>query len=61
MLFQREELWRIREDALKEANVQGLNLQWKRAFEKLADAADYVDAMIARTEDKSITEIEDIK
>ena len=50
MSFEREELWAIRGKALDQSKIEGLNSQWKRCYENLADAADYLDAMIARTE-----------
>ena len=49
MSFEREELWAIRGKALDHSKTEGLNSQWKRCYETLADAADYLDAMIART------------
>ena len=52
MKFTRNELIELREKALKTSEVTHLSEQWKRAFEKLADSADYIDAMIARTEEK---------
>jgi len=60
-MFERQELWEIRTKAVEESLVKGLNTQWKRCYENLADAVDYLDAMIARTEDKNIKEIEDIE
>ncbi len=47
-MIHRFELQSLRERALKEANVHGINLQWKRAYEAFADAADRLDAMNAR-------------
>ena len=47
-MIQRYELQRLRERALEEANCPGINLQWKRAYEAFADAADRLDAMVAR-------------
>lgn len=47
-MIRRFELQRLRERALEEANCPGINLQWKRAYEAFADAADRLDAMVAR-------------
>ena len=48
-LHSREELQNIRKEALKISDeVQNPN--WKRAYMSLADSADYVDAIIARTQ-----------
>ena len=49
-MFGRQELIRIRECALQSAMVEGLNPNWKRALLQLADAANHLDAMIARTQ-----------
>ena len=50
MDFEREELWGIRSKALEASKCEGLNPNWKRCYENLADAANYLDAIIARTE-----------
>ena len=48
--FSREELWDIRGRAASEA--EGAESEyWQRAYEALADAADRVDALIARSMD----------
>jgi hypothetical protein len=47
--FTREELQAIRQRAWDEGAMQSLNLTWGRALYALADAADCLDAMIART------------
>jgi len=46
--FTREELIDIRYRAKKHSETNGLNPDWKRAYEQLAIAADHLDAMIAR-------------
>ena len=46
--FERKELWEIRSRAEKQAEIV-VNPHWKRAYRWLADAADRLDAMIART------------
>jgi len=48
--FSRKELQEIRRKALAQSEIEGLNISWKRAYEKLAEGADHLDAMIARTE-----------
>jgi len=50
MSFNREKLQEIRREAYRSCGVEGLNPSWKRAYERLADAADHLDAMVARTE-----------
>ena len=49
--FTREELQDIRERAVENAEAVKNN-HWKRAYKQLADAADRLDAMEARTEDR---------
>ena len=49
--FEREELQEMRDRAVDNAEIVANN-HWKRAYKQLADAADRLDAMIARTEDK---------
>lgn len=51
-MFSREELIELRGRAEKEAQIEGINETWKRAYLALADAADHLDAMEARTEAK---------
>ena len=48
-MFTREELWKLRERAENKANISGTNSTWVRAYLALADAADHLDAMIARS------------
>ena len=48
----REELQSLRDNAENEATIDGLNQTCARAYLNLADAADHLDAMIARTEEK---------
>ena len=47
--FTREELWKIRSRTHYLKNLLGTNGTWKRAYERLEDAVDIVDAFIART------------
>lgn len=49
-MFNRERLQKIEEEAFQESGSV-TNSQWRRALIQLADAADRLDAMIARTED----------
>lgn len=49
--FERKDLIMLRAKATLEAEQKGLNSAWKRAYLRLADAADNLDAMIARTAD----------
>ena len=49
MGFERNELIQLRSRAEKAAATPHLNPAWKRAHLRLADACDYLDAMIART------------
>ena len=49
MEFTRKELWDIRERAVRQSLVEGLNEGWARAFIRLADAACCLDAFIARS------------
>jgi len=48
--FQRKELQAIRERALDSAEPRGTSPSWKRAYLRLADAANCLDAMRSRTE-----------
>ncbi len=52
MDFEREELRNIREKAVEQA-ISCPNNHWTRAYKQLADAADRLDAMMARCEDKT--------
>jgi len=49
--FEREELQEIRDRAIRITKTVG-NDHWRQALKQLAGAADRLDAMIARTEDK---------
>ena len=51
-MFSREELQHIESKALEEANVSGLNPSWRQVLLRLANAADHLDAMLARSEAK---------
>ncbi len=50
--FEREELQDIREKAVANAGLRANNL-WTRAYKQLADAADRLDGMMARSEDNT--------
>lgn len=48
--FTREELIDLREKAIYFADgTGGQNASWTRAYQQLADAANYLDAMLARS------------
>lgn len=49
-MIERTELISIRDRADKAISEKQLNGRWKRAYQNLAEAADRLDAMIARTE-----------
>lgn len=59
-MFSREELQHIRDTALEEAKIhrpnaegiteEDINPQWRSVLLRLANAADHLDAMIARTQ-----------
>ena len=48
--FEREELQELRERA--DVNSVCANSHWQRAYERLADAADTLDGMMARSIDR---------
>ena len=56
--FSREELQDLRSKALVQSEIGGLNTSWKRAYIRFADAADHLDAMIARTESYKVDVME---
>ena len=47
--FGREELWDIRKRAKYFKNIKGTNPSWQKAFERLENAVDILDAFIARS------------
>jgi hypothetical protein len=49
-MFTREELQKIEKKAVEMANVDGTNTNWVRAYLRLADACNILDAYMARTE-----------
>ena len=49
-MLDRSELQKIREEAKNSSKAPRQNENWNRAYLALADAADRLDAMIARTE-----------
>lgn len=51
--FTRDELQNIRKKAVDNAKAVPNN-SWQRAYKQLADAADRLDAMEARTEEREI-------
>lgn len=61
--FTREFLWELRDKARDFSELSGLNTHWKRAYEAIMDAADRLDAMIARStiRETSIEETEKVK
>jgi hypothetical protein len=53
--FTRKELMTLREKAIANAMIpaeNAINPLWKRAYLRLADAADHLDAMMARCEER---------
>lgn len=48
-LHDRDYYINIRDEAEVEANHPHINETWKRAFRALADAADHIEAMMARS------------
>jgi len=50
--WSRREMQDLRERAKNTASVEGTNPDWVRAYLGLADAADRLDAMIARTQER---------
>lgn len=52
--WSRREMQDLRERAKNMAGVVGTNPDWSRAYLSLADAADRLDAMIARTQDQEV-------
>ena len=48
----RETARQIREAAKELSHTDGLNEDWRRIYEKLADAADHLDAAWARCTDR---------
>jgi hypothetical protein len=51
-LTTRAKLQELRAQATEIAEEHSIMNSWKRAWEDLADAADHLDAMIARTEEE---------
>jgi len=52
-MFGRDRLQKIRDEAHQLAECGGVtNINWQRAYAQLADAADRLDAMVARTEER---------
>ena len=58
-MFSREKLQEIRRQAYALADTKGLNPSWKRLLLNLGDAANALDAYIARTEVKEIEDKEE--
>jgi len=54
--FTREELQELKTRAVQMADIEGLNFYWQRAYIRLADAADHLDAMMARCTHYSLNE-----
>ena len=53
ILFGRQELQDIRERADEMSATDGMNAHWVRAYDALADAANNLDAMLARCSERS--------
>jgi len=53
-MFERNELQTLRKKASIMARTEGLNVRWKRAYERLEDSANELDAMMARLEHQAI-------
>ena len=53
ILFDRHELQNIRERADEMAATDGMNKHWVRAYHALSDAANNLDAMLARCSERS--------
>lgn len=54
-MFERVQLIKIRAKAERLAGLKGTNPHWVRAYLRLADAADHLDAMIARSSETKET------
>ena len=52
MEFQREELQKLRQRAERAAGEFIVSTSWKRAYLRLSDAANTLDALIARSEEE---------
>lgn len=52
MEFRREELQKIRQRADRAAGDFEINTSWKRAYLRLGDAANILDALMARSEEE---------
>jgi hypothetical protein len=50
--FSREELQKVKTRASKLAEVKGTNPSWVRVYLRLADAANELDAYLARSEER---------
>jgi len=48
-MFERKELHELINKARNLAKIEGTNPVWQRAYLRLIDAADHLDAMIARS------------
>jgi len=60
-MFSREKLQEIRRQAYALADTKGLNPSWKRLLLNLGDAANALDAYLARTEVKEKDICEDCR
>ena len=52
MEFERKELQKLRQRAERAAGEYEINTSWKRAYLRLSDAANTLDALIARSEEE---------
>ena len=55
-MFTRQELIALRKRAVAGAQIEGLNEGWARAYLRLADAADHLDAKLARCENGPVAD-----
>ena len=51
-MFTREELQDIRERAIRMVSEKATNIHWAHTYINLANAADHLDAMIARSTER---------
>ena len=59
--FTREDLIILREKARKASKIEGLVSDWKLAYQNLMEAADYVDAMMARATFSAPHQVEEMR
>ena len=59
-LNNREHLWKLRDEAQKLADEEGINPAWRRCYQRLADAVDVLDAFNGRSGDKFPSSFKDV-